>query len=151
MENGYKAQQLRKPGFMKTKLTRTINVQPAGEGHQVVTDFSVKPHGYRRKPCSTCPWRIDAVGEFPAEAFRHSANTAYDTADQEFGCHQSGRDKPTTCAEFLLRCAHHNLIIRMKIIAGKIDVASVCDAGLALFDNYRAMAEANGASPNDPA
>jgi hypothetical protein len=128
-----------------------INVQSAGDEHQVVTVFSEKPKGYRRRPCSTCPWRIDAIGEFPAQAFRHSANTAYDMADHEFGCHQSGKDKPVTCAGFLLRGARHNLTTRMKIIAGKIDVESLSDAGLALFDNYREMAEANGVSPDDPA
>lgn len=29
-----------------------------------------------------CPWRVDATGEFPADAFRHSAETAYDMATE---------------------------------------------------------------------
>ena len=65
-------------------MTRITDIRPAGDDHQVVTVTSDTPHGYRRKPCSTCPWRVDAVGEFPAEAFRHSANTAYDMADKQF-------------------------------------------------------------------
>jgi Family of unknown function (DUF6283) len=135
---------------MKTKLARTIDVKSAGEDHQVVTVFSEKPNGYRRRPCSTCPWRVDAIGEFPAEAFRHSANTAYDMAVHEFGCHQSGRGKPVTCAGFLLRGARHNLTTRLKLAERKIDPTSVSDAGLELFENYREMAKANGVPPDDP-
>ncbi|WP_455289311.1 DUF6283 family protein [Cupriavidus necator] len=45
--------------------------------------------GYRRKPCGKCPWRVDATGELPAEAFRHSAETAYDMATHTFACHSS--------------------------------------------------------------
>jgi Family of unknown function (DUF6283) len=135
---------------MAPKLTRTINVKPAGQDHQVITVFDEMYLGYRRRPCSTCPWRIDAIGEFPAEAFRHSANTAYDMALHEFGCHQSGRDKPATCAGFLLRGARHNLTTRLKLASGEIDPASISDAGLELFENYREMAEANGVSPDDP-
>jgi hypothetical protein len=137
--------------MMTKKLSQTIDVKPAGEAHQVVTVVSEKSWGYRRSPCSTCPWRIDAVGEFPAEAFRHSANTAYDMANKEFGCHQSGGGKPATCAGFLLRGARHNLNTRLKLISGQIDPASISDAGLALFENCREMAEANGVAPDDPA
>jgi hypothetical protein len=132
---------------MALKPSKIINVKPAGEDHQVITCASEKPLNYRRKPCSTCPWRVDAIGEFPAEAFRHSANTAYDMAVHEFGCHQTGRDKPLTCAGFLLHGARHNLTTRLKLAQGAIDPATVSDFGLALFANYREMAEANGVSP----
>ena len=132
-------------------MTRITDIRPAGEDHQVVTVTSDTPRGYRRKPCSTCPWRLDAVGEFPAEAFRHSANTAYDMAGNEFACHQSGTGNPATCAGFLLRGAAHNLATRLKVMSGRIDLDAVSDDGLELFDSYRAMAEANGVEPEDPA
>lgn len=133
------------------RFARTIDVRPAGDDHQVVTVVSDSSSSYRRKPCSTCPWRVDAVGEFPAEAFRHSASTAYDMAGNEFACHQSGKDKPATCAGFLLRGAGHKLGVRLKIMAGKIDLGGVSDGGLELFESYREMAGANGVPPDDPA
>ncbi len=132
-------------------MNKITDIRPAGEDHQVVTVTSDSPHGYRRKPCSTCTWRVDAVGEFPAEAFRHSASTAYDMADREFACHQSGTGKPATCAGFLLRGAGHNLATRLKVTAGRIELLAVSDDGLELFESYRAMAEANGVEPGDPA
>jgi Family of unknown function (DUF6283) len=126
------------------------HIRPAGTDHQVVTAISERPIGYRRKPCGTCPWRVDAVGEFPAEAFRHSANTSYDMSNEEFGCHESGRDKPATCAGYLLRGAAHNLTTRLKVITGKLSLQAVSDDGLQLFESYREMAEANGVPPDDP-
>lgn len=132
------------------KKTRVSNVRKAGDNHQVITVTGGSPHSYRRKPCSTCPWRVDAVGEFPAEAFRHSADTAYDMAGHEFACHQSGSGKPATCAGYLLRGAHNNLSTRIKIMSGRVDLKKVTDGGLELFESYREMAEANGVPPSDP-
>lgn len=128
---------------------RVTAVRPAGDDHQVVT---VEGEGgsYRRKPCSDCPWREDATGEFPAEAFRHSAETAYDMSSQMFACHQSGAAKPATCAGFLLRGAGHNLAVRMKLARGEIRLDEVSSGGVALHPSYRAMAIANGVDPDDP-
>lgn len=124
-------------------------VRPAGDGHQVVRVVGGKG-SYRRKPCSDCPWRKDAVGEFPAEAFRHSAHTAYDMAQETFACHQSGVKKPATCAGFLLRGAYHNLSVRLGHMFGKFK-DDVKDNGVELHASYRAMAVANGVDPDDPA
>jgi hypothetical protein len=132
-------------------MSRQINVRSAGSDHQVVTVVSQKPHGYRRKPCATCPWRLDAVGEFPAEAFKHSANTAEDMSGHEFACHASGIEKPATCAGYLLRGSRHNMATRLKAMSGRINFDEITDGGVELFDNYRDMAEANGVSPSDPA
>ena len=128
---------------------KQIQVRPAGEDHQVVTLLGGEST-YRRKPCLTCPWRVDAVGEFPAEAFRHSANTAYDMATHEFACHSSGKETPSICAGFLLRGSLHNLATRLKAAKGSYDFSQISDDGSELFDSYREMAEANGVSPNDP-
>jgi len=122
-------------------------VRAAGADHQVVT-VEGGSGGYRRTPCSDCPWREDAVGIFPAEAFRHSAHTAYDLSTHAFACHQSGTAKPATCAGFLLRGAEHNLAVRLKRADGRIR-DDVDDAGHALHASYRAMAEANGVDPHD--
>ncbi|TES61106.1 hypothetical protein E2P84_43835 [Burkholderia cepacia] len=127
------------------EITRT---RSAGPEHQVVTVEGGKGT-YRREPCPKCPWRVDAVGEFPAEAFRHSAETAYDMAEHTFACHDSGARKPAMCAGFLLRGADHNLSVRMKRIRGE-DFGDVHDGGHDLHANYRAMAVANGVAPDDP-
>lgn len=128
---------------------RVTDVRPAGPDHQVVTVEGGDGRSYRRKPCAKCPWRRDAVGEFPAEAFRHSAHTAYDLARETFACHDSGAKTPAVCAGFLLRGADHNLAVRLRRMDGRID-ADISDGGLDLFDSYREMAEANGVSPEDP-
>jgi hypothetical protein len=119
----------------------------ADHNHAVVT-VEGKGIGYRRAPCPTCPWRKDATGVFPAEAFRLSAGTSYDMAQSAFACHQSGQKRPATCAGFLLR-AHHNLAVRLAHSAGRIG-DDVTDGGCDLHEDYRAMAIANGVAPDDP-
>lgn len=102
---------------------------------------------FQTHPCPACPWRKDApVGAFPPEVFRHSARTTYDLADTVFGCHASTSARPKTCAGFLLRGALDNLLIRM----GRADHSGV-HSTVALYENYRAMAIANGVAPDDPA
>ena len=133
-------------------MSKISNIRSAGTNehgeHQVLTVEGADSI-YRRQPCSNCPWRLDAVGEFPAEAFQHSARTAYDMSQHKFACHQSGPDKPATCAGFLLRGADHNLAIRLKRMKG--ECLDVVDGGHALHNDYRAMAIANGVAPDDPA
>ena len=133
---------------MKSRIEK---VTPAGDNHQVVTVVSSGEGNklYRRKPCADCPWRRDAVGVFPAEAFRISAHTAYDMSENVFSCHTSGAKKPATCAGFLLRGAEHNLNVRLGLIMGTLDLQQVDDDGLDLFDSYREMAVANGVEEDD--
>ncbi len=131
----------------KTKPV-VVGATPGGEGHQVLT-ITGGNGAYRRKPCPTCPWRKDMVGEFPAEAFRVSAHTAYDMATHVFGCHKSGASSPSTCAGFLINGAAHNLSVRMSLIKGTY-TADAKDGGHELHGSYRAMAIANGVSPDDP-
>lgn len=125
---------------------RTIH--PAGPDHQVVTITGAKGT-HRRSPCEECPWRRDApIGAFPPEAYRHSANTAYDMSSHIFSCHMTGAEKPATCAGFLLRGAEHNFSVRMARSDGRcLDMSS--DAPL--YDNYREMATANGVPADDAA
>ena len=130
------------------KQAKITCVRPAGPEHQVVTVAGGRSL-YRREPCGTCPWRVDAVGEFPAEAFRLSAPTAYDMAQSAFSCHSSGSAKPALCAGFLLKGAEHNLMVRMAKMRGDIGL-DVGDGGHVLHESYRDMAEANGVAPTDP-
>lgn len=131
------------------KKTEIIATKEADDNHVVHTLKGGPDHAYRRKPCGTCPWRVDAVGEFPAEAFRHSTITAYDMGQSEFACHSSGIEKPATCAGYLLNGSAHNLLTRVKDSQGKYDWDSITDGGVELFSNYRAMAIANGVGPDE--
>ena len=115
-----------------------ISIESAGEG---------RSWHYRRTPCGGCPWRIDQTGSFPAGAFEASADTAYDLSGHMFGCHESGTERPSTCAGFLLRGADDNMAVRMRMIRGGYDPDTVTDGGLDLHESYRAMAIANGVDP----
>jgi hypothetical protein len=90
------------------------------------------------------------LGEFPAEAFRLTASTAYDGADRMFACHQSPPERATTCAGYLLRGADHSIAARVAILAGRIDLDQVDDGGHELYESYQAMAVANGVAVEDP-
>lgn len=102
---------------------------------------------HRREPCGGCPWRIDQTGQFPAEAFRISADTCYDASFRLFGCHESGPKKPATCAGFLIANSVHNVVARYRGIAG----GEGCTSPVPLYPSYRAMAIGNGVPPDDPA
>ena len=131
--------------------TRITEVRAAGVNHQVVTVSGGNRSTYQRQPCAKCPWRIDATGEFPAAAFRHSAGTAEDMATHTFACHTTGTAKPAVCAGFLLRNSANNLGVRFMIHRGDLDRSAVNDGGHELHESYRAMAVANGLHPADPA
>lgn len=131
-------------------MVEVIRIRAADHEHQVVTLSGCDGRAYRREPCPHCPWRVDQpTGRFPSEAFRHSAETAYDMSDHRFGCHMSRTTKPETCAGFLLRGATHNLASRLDQMRGRVDMGEV-SSGVPLYASYRAMAEANGVSPDDP-
>lgn len=134
--------------------TEVLEVRPADGEHQVVT-FTARtrrdPQAYCKTPCPGCPWRTDQVGSFPAEAFRHSARTAYDMSEHVFSCHAAGLDRPLTCAGFLLSTsADHNLSVRLSRIKRR-GLEAIKAPAVPLFDNYRDMAVANGVDPDDPA
>jgi uncharacterized protein DUF6283 len=141
------------PAKPPARITRR---RPAGEDHNVLTALGGSG-GYRHRPCDPipergsagCPWRTDQVGQFPPQAFRISAPTAYDLAGAMFGCHNSPHKHPATCAGFLLRGADHNLGARHAVIEGRIDLDLVDDGGHSLWPSYRAMAVANGVDPDD--
>lgn len=139
---------------MKRKPSRIVETRHAGwvgDAEYGVTDMRGGDGAYCRKPCAQCPWRADLpTGVFPAEAYRISAPTAYDMSDRVFACHMAGHDKPQTCAGFLKRNADNNLSARLSQMSGKLNMREISDGGYPLYDNYRAMAEANGVAADDP-
>lgn len=139
------------PKARVTKV-RLVGANSRGEQHAVNRIEGGNAHAHRRAVCPTCPWRKDAVGEFPAAAFKVSAPTCYDMAIETFACHGSGSKKPATCAGFLLSdSAQHNLTVRMKQRNGKLDLSKIRPTpGVELFATYSEMAVANGVDQNDP-
>lgn len=122
----------------------------AGQNHAVVSREGTG--GYRRTPCAQCPWRVDAIGVFPPEAFRLSAPTAYDAALTAFGCHETSENPhPATCAGFLPQGSTHNIGARLAQASGKLDLDTIDDGGHTLHESYREMAIANGVAPDDEA
>ncbi|HMF69483.1 MAG TPA: DUF6283 family protein, partial [Phyllobacterium sp.] len=91
----------------RRRKTRVENIRHCGDGEHAVVSLLSEATGKgwnRREPCDQCPWRADLpTGVFPAEAFRISANTAYDASFNTFACHVTGSEKPATCAGFLLK------------------------------------------------
>lgn len=136
---------------MAKKKGEITERRSADANHDVITVVGGSS-GYRRRPCSGCPWKRENDGDFPAEAFRHSASTAYDASDREFACHESpDKESPLTCAGFLLRNADHNLATRIRAARGQYDPSQMIEDPLDdLHENYRDMAIANGVDPDDP-
>ena len=128
---------------------RVVRTAPPNLDNQVVT-VEGGDGTYMRRPCAECPWRVDQTGSFPAEAFRISANTAYDMSHHVFGCHMAGPERPATCAGFLLLGADDNLVVRLRYLRAEIDRHTV-SSDVELHQCYRAMAVANGVDPDDPA
>lgn len=128
--------------------TKVTDVRPAGDDCQVLTVIGGDKR-YCTRPCMQCPFRAENDGSFPAEAFLHSAHTAYDMAGETFACHMAGKDKPSICAGFLLTC-HHNMAVRMMAIRGDIEPDKVSDGGAKLHESYYEMAVANGVDEDDP-
>lgn len=138
---------------MSTRESIVGETRPCGQGADggefgvttVTSDLGL----HRREPCAQCPWRMDVpTGVFPAQAFRESAHTAYDAAMETFACHMSGKDKPATCAGFLLRHSVNNLQVRMRTWLDKPIGAISCK--VPIYPTYREMAIANGVEPDDP-
>lgn len=138
------------------------NTRLADRNHAVhtVEDEAPGSRRFRRAPCPTCPWRKDAVGEFPAQAFRLSANTGTDAGNifmlddpnealHTFGCHSSSLGRSQTCAGYVLN-GDNSLGWRVAYTRGRF-APNECHSDVPLFDNYYEMAVANGVPPDDPA
>ena len=134
----------------KRKKAKVARFRKADRDNAVLT-LEGGGFAYRRQPCGGCPFRVDQIGQFPAEAFRLSAGTAEDGAMSTFACHESGHPYPQTCAGFILRNADNNMRIRLAEATGQLDRSEVHDGGCELHESYRAMAVANGVPADDPA
>lgn len=133
----------------RRKTAKIVRTKIADKLHVVHTVEGTT--GYCLSPCSECPWRISNTGSFPAEAFRISANTAEDQSFSQFGCHMAGVDKGMICAGFLHKGADNNIGTRLAMMAGAYNPTHLRGHRIKLHASYRAMAIANGVTPDDPA
>lgn len=135
------------------KAARITFRRPAGSGHRVLT-IEGGGDSFRREPCAQCPWRKDAVGVFPTEAFRHSGETGTKVGQagepRMFACHANGSEKPAACAGYIL-ASRDTIGWQAAVRTRRFDPAKVHSAGLDLFPGYFEMAVANGVAPDDPA
>ncbi|MFJ4700589.1 DUF6283 family protein [Streptomyces sp. NPDC088768] len=120
----------------------------------VTSVTSDAPVRARSKPCDTteiCPWRRDAPsGQFPAEAFVHSApGNRHGGADGVFGCHSSTPRHPQACAGWLLAGADGNETVLEAMERGDVPRPTLPD-GVDLYGSYAEMAIANGVDPDLP-
>ena len=138
-------------GMLVVCILMILGLKLIAPSHAVVTvaGDAGNAKSYMRRVCADCPWRKDAVGVFPPEAFRHSAETAADMAMHTFACHTAGTANTKICAGFLLRGADHNLTVRLLRMRGQLQ-DDVDATGHELHAGYRSMAIANGVPSDDP-
>lgn len=100
------------------------------------------------RTCAECPWRKDVpVGRFPPERFERLRSTVQQGFGQPvFACHKSTEGKDVACVGFLLVEGCQNFAVRLAIIRGDVDFSKLEATG-PLFEDYEAMAAANGVSP----
>ncbi len=84
-----------------------------------------------RKPCRSCPWRVDqhadAIPSFRLDLAERLAPTCPDEhgfgpdfGDPMFACHQSTPDEEVVCAGWLASCGSAHPHVRLAIYLGQI-------------------------------
>lgn len=88
-----------------------------------------------RKPCPTCPWRLDqdasVIPNFRLELAERLAGTSPDERGMgpelgaaQFACHQSKED-PVVCAGWLAVHGSAHPAVRIKVIEGEVPVEAL--------------------------
>lgn len=77
-----------------------------------------------RKPCRSCPWRVDqdasVIPNFSlalAECLVHTTST--EIGAPVFACHQSRKDEEIVCAGWLARYGWDSISVRLGLMDGK--------------------------------
>ena len=77
-----------------------------------------------RKPCPSCPWRVDQhADDIPNFRLELAENLVSTTSDQlfapTFACHQSREGAEVACAGWLVRYGWDNLGVRLGLMTGR--------------------------------
>lgn len=112
------------------------------------------PLPYARRPCTECPWRLDAEpGRFPACRYQALRTTVGRRGAEApigapvFACHKTQEGRDVACAGWLAVAGPDHLGIRLAVATGRLP-ASALEPGPGWPDLYRTyddMAAANGA------
>ncbi len=109
---------------------------------------------YMRRPCSECPFRVDApLGRFSScryDALRETVGEAGGEAPLGapiFACHKSHEGADRACAGWLATVGHEHIGIRFAIVTGRLPAEALepGDDWPELYGSYDEMAEANSA------
>ena len=84
-----------------------------------------------RKPCPSCPWRVDQDADDIPNFSLDLAERLERTTHQEFGapifaCHQSREGEEFPCAGWLAVYGADNIAVRMMLIDGRISREALC-------------------------
>lgn len=89
-----------------------------------------------RRPCQSCPWRVDSSGadvipNFSLDLAEGLVNTSGSPGDDRpvgspmFACHQSRPDEEIVCAGWLKSVGVYHLGVRVAPMAGHFDPETV--------------------------
>lgn len=98
-----------------------------------------------RRPCSSCPWRVDAPRGFwdPAH-FADIWKNCQDDGVIPMGCHKSTGNKRIPCQGWVRVMGFDSIGVRILAMIGEITLAEVKDRkGPELFPDFAAMLRAN--------
>ncbi len=89
-----------------------------------------------RKPCPSCPWRVDqdaaAIPNFSLDLAENLAATCPDERDMgpdfgaaQFACHQSHEGAEVVCAGWLAVAGHRHPAVRVAVLTGSMPVEAL--------------------------
>lgn len=89
-----------------------------------------------RRPCPSCPWRVDqttaAIPNFRLDLAERLAETCPDErgfgpdfGDPQFGCHLSRPGAEFVCAGWLARVGNCHPAVRLNVLLGKLPAAAL--------------------------
>lgn len=117
-----------------------------------------EPLRHPGRPCSNCPWRLDAPpGEFPACRYESLTATAGRPGKEVgfsapiFACHRSRDGEEFACAGWLATVGYDHLGMRLAVAMGRLEPAAF-EPGPdwpPLYATYADLAVANGVDPDD--
>lgn len=86
-----------------------------------------------KRPCSECPWKLDAVpGRFTEERWRSLQETAHHprrgSAEMHapiFACHRTGEGRDRACAGWLAQEGAGHVGIRIATYSGRLSIEAL--------------------------
>lgn len=103
----------------------------------------------RTTPCPTCPWRKSStvggfdIPRFDIDLMRGLSNTVGegDAFRPIMACHYSTCEHEETCIGYAAVEGWSNLVVRMMVIEGKLDLHAITDAcaDIEMWDSFGEM------------